>query len=69
MPQRPKILIVDDETTILDMLSQILTPRNYAVQLTTSGTEALCLLAQDDYQLMIADINMPRMDGLELTRR
>ncbi len=69
MPRRPQILIVDDEAPILTMLQQSLEPQGYAVRVTTSGIEALFLLAQDDYQLMITDINMPRMDGLELTRR
>lgn len=69
MPQRPKILIVDDEEPILTMLAQILGQQNCDVQVTTSGVEALFLLAQDNYQLMITDINMPKMDGFELTRR
>lgn len=67
--QRPKILIVDDEAVILTMLQQVLGSRDYDIAVTTSGIEALFLLVQDDYQLLITDINMPRMDGLELTRR
>lgn len=67
--RRPKIMIVDDEAAILTMLQQVLGSREYDISVTTSGIEALFLLAQDDYQLLITDINMPRMDGLELTRR
>lgn len=66
---RPRILIVDDEESIVTMLAHILAPQGYDVQLTTSGIEALYLLANSKFQVMITDINMPKMDGLELTRR
>lgn len=69
-PSAPaKILIVDDEEPILTMLQQILQLEGYEVLITPSGIEALYLLAQDQYQLLITDINMPQMDGLTLTQR
>jgi two-component system nitrogen regulation response regulator NtrX len=63
------ILIVDDEPTILSSLSQVLEDEHYQVITATSGAEALKLIASDAPDLMLLDIWMPELDGLETLRR
>ena len=63
------ILIVDDEVAILNSLGRILEDEGYEVVVAKSGAEALKLLATDPPDLMLLDIWMPEMDGLDTLRR
>lgn len=63
------ILIVDDEVSILNSLSSILEDEGYEVSVAKSGVEALKLCAMNPPELMMLDIWMPEMDGLETLRR
>ncbi len=63
------ILIVDDEVSILNSLSSILEDEGYQVTVAKSGAEALKLYATEPPDLMLLDIWMPDMDGLETLRR
>ena len=63
------ICIVDDEPSILNMLSSILEDEGYQVTLAKSGVEALKAIRTDPLDLMILDIWMPEMDGLETLKR
>ena len=63
------ILIVDDEVSILNSLSSILEDEGYEVSVAKSGVEALKLCAATAPELMMLDIWMPEMDGLETLRR
>src|SRR5574340_178434 len=63
------ILIVDDEVSILNSLSSILEDEGYEVTVAKSGVEALKLCAANPPELMMLDIWMPDMDGLETLRR
>lgn len=63
------ILIVDDEVSILNSLSSILEDEGYEVTVAKSGVEALKLCAVSPPELMMLDIWMPEMDGLETLRR
>jgi two-component system nitrogen regulation response regulator NtrX len=63
------ILIVDDEVSILNSLSSILEDEGYQVTVAKSGTEAIKLYAVEPPDLMLLDIWMPDMDGLETLRR
>ncbi len=63
------ILIVDDEVSILNSLSSILEDEGYEVSVAKSGVEALKLCAANPPELMMLDIWMPEMDGLETLRR
>lgn len=67
MPAR--ILLVDDSPTILNMLGIILRQQGFAVNTAGDGMEALKSLAADPVDLMITDVNMPRMDGFTLIAR
>jgi two-component system nitrogen regulation response regulator NtrX len=59
------ILIVDDEPAILTSLSKILEDEGYQIAVAKSGQEALTLLSADPPDLMMLDIWMPELDGLE----
>jgi len=63
-----RILIVDDEKVFSDYLSQILSRRGYESKVAHNGEEALSLCEQANYDLILTDIKMPKMDGLELLK-
>lgn len=63
------ICIVDDEPSILNMLSSILEDEGYQVSLAKSGAEALKLIRAELPDLVILDIWMPEIDGLEILKR
>jgi NADH-quinone oxidoreductase subunit E/NADP-reducing hydrogenase subunit HndA len=63
------ILIVDDEQIVLKSCERILKPEGYDVDTSISPSEALRMLQRNRYDLLITDIKMPGMDGLEFTRR
>ena len=63
------ILVVDDEPAILDSLSKILEDEGYQVAVVKSGGEALKLMAAEPHDLLLLDIWMPEMDGLETLKR
>jgi DNA-binding response OmpR family regulator len=66
---RPGILLVDDEPDMLKLIPVCLRAENLQVDLARSGHEALERLAQYSYPLLITDLMMPRMSGLELLER
>ncbi|HBH79466.1 MAG TPA: Fis family transcriptional regulator, partial [Nitrospira sp.] len=63
------ILIVDDEEGIRTSLRSILEDEGYEVTIAANGLEALKIYGTDPPDLMILDIWMPEMDGLETLRR
>lgn len=60
------ILVVDDEENARVCLSKLLSAEGYMVSAAGDGEEALNCLQGGQYQLVITDINMPRMNGLDL---
>jgi CheY-like chemotaxis protein len=65
-PKLPQILIVDDEPDMCWALENILRPAGFKVTTTTSGVEALELLAGEPYAAAFVDVKLPDLDGLEL---
>ncbi|MBN2032620.1 MAG: response regulator [Deltaproteobacteria bacterium] len=63
-----KILVVDDEKGICDNVRKILTKENYEVTQAFSARDALELMANESYSLLISDILMPGKNGLELLK-
>ena len=63
------ILIVDDEPAILTSLSKILEDEGYQIAMAKSGQEALKMLGADPPDLMMLDIWMPELDGIETLKR
>ncbi len=64
-----RLLIVDDEPHIRSPLVRVLTLLEYAVDEAGSGEEALTLLERTSYDLMVLDMRMPGMDGVEVMYR
>ena len=62
------ILVVDDERSTLDALSTILSREGHDVLTVASGQEALTQLQEEDLDLLLSDVKMPKMDGLALLR-
>jgi DNA-binding NtrC family response regulator len=63
--ENPKILIVDDEENILSALKRIFRRENYDIQTALSGEEGLEVLDKHDIDLIISDLKMPSMSGVE----
>lgn len=63
------ILIVDDNPSNMKLLSFILSSRGYDVHTAADADEALRVLAEERVALILMDLQLPGMDGLELTRR
>lgn len=61
-----KILVVDDEEGARELFNTILTDEGYEVALAVDGEEALNRMKGDAYDLVVTDIKMPGMDGLQL---
>ncbi len=61
-----RILVVDDETEIRESLNEILREEGYAVSSTASGAEAVVLLRDTPYDVMLLDIWLPDRDGLDV---
>ena len=64
----PKILVVEDDAVIRHMLSGILVKMGHEVAAAGDGVEALRLLGAAPFDVVITDLIMPEMDGLELIR-
>ena len=69
MPVEKHVLVIDDEPGIQDFIRRNLELRSFKVSLASNGLEALSLFNQENYILVILDIMMPKMDGLEVCRR
>lgn len=69
MSEAQRILVVDDETQIARVLRRGLSARGYEVQTASDGEEALQAFSQWPADLVITDLSMPQMGGLELCRR
>jgi DNA-binding response OmpR family regulator len=68
MSEPQRILVVDDQREILDLTATVLSSAGYDVVTADSGGEALDQVAESGFDLVLLDINMPRMDGWETLR-
>jgi len=69
MAKKIKILVVDDEPRIRMFIRANLEARGYEVYLAQDGTEAVEMAGRVDPDVIVLDVNMPRMDGIEACRR
>ena len=65
---KPTLLIVDDQESIRHALSKILTKEGYEVLLAGEGEEALETLRKKKVNVMLSDLKMPKMDGVQLLK-
>lgn len=63
-----KVLVVDDDSLVRDLLCEILTEEGYSVDSASNGIEALEKLEAGRFDLVISDVEMPEMDGIDLAR-
>lgn len=63
------MLVVDDAVTTRTMERNLLEAAGYRVQVAVDGAEAWAALRTDGFDLVVSDVDMPRIDGFELTAR
>ncbi len=66
---RKKILVVDDSITVREVESRLLQGHGYAVDIAVDGVDGWNAVRFGNYDLVITDVDMPRMNGIELTRK
>ena len=69
MPALRQVLVADDEPSIRHVLTLVLTDSGYDVRAVSDGEEALRELAAHPYDVVISDVRMPKLDGLQLLER
>src|SRR5262252_4785826 len=69
LPEREQILVVDDEPNLRRVLSAQLERDGYDVHTAEDGEQALVMLKEHHIDLVISDLRMPKVDGMELLRR
>ena len=65
----PVILVVDDEPINIQVLRNVLAPQGYVVKAAENGIDALAAIERDKPDLVVLDVMMPQMGGLEVARR
>jgi two-component system, OmpR family, response regulator MprA len=65
---KPRVLVVDDDKAVRESLRRSLEFNGYEVSLAADGAEALARIASSDPDVVIMDVMMPRLDGIETTR-
>jgi DNA-binding NtrC family response regulator len=63
-----KILVVDDEDIVRTSCSRTLSPEGYEVRLAKNGAEGLKMAREERFDLVLTDLKMPDMDGIEVLR-
>jgi DNA-binding NtrC family response regulator len=61
-----RVLVIDDESIVRVSCQRILIPEGYEVQLASSGMEGLAYLQREPFDLVLLDLKMPDMDGVEV---
>ena len=68
-PSAVRILVVDDEESIRDLCARVLGRAGYSVSTAPNGEDAVALLTREAFALVISDIRMPGISGLEVLER
>ena len=66
-PSKPKVLVVDDSLSVRRTMQQLISDAGFDVMTARDGLEAVSILNSDKPSIMLVDMEMPRMNGLELT--
>jgi two-component system OmpR family response regulator len=69
MSQQPKVLVIDDEPGVRELIGEALSISEIAAVQAADGLEALSFLRRERFDLLILDINMPKLDGLALLEK
>ncbi len=65
----PKILVVDDEPEIVKLVAKLMEARGHLVTIARDGQEALDSVERERPDLIVLDLNLPKLDGFEVCRR
>ena len=65
---RPRVLVVDDEPNICDLLEELLARQDYVIETCLNGQEAMAKIKSSGYDMVISDLKMPGINGIELIR-
>ena len=65
----PRVLVVDDEPDAVELLQEFLTAKGYEVLTASDGEEALRKVKEERPHVILLDVRMPRMNGLEVLKR
>jgi two-component system cell cycle sensor histidine kinase/response regulator CckA len=69
-PEFPSsVLVIDDEPVVLDLFRRVLAGKGLSIRTARNGEEALALIAQEGFGCVLADKNLPGIDGIEIVRR
>ena len=66
LEKQKRLLIVDDEAVVAEFMARVLTKQGFAVDVATNGEAAKGLLDINDYEIVIVDLHMPKMNGWQL---
>ena len=66
--RKKKILLIDDDVNLRNLLQHYIKKQGYDVQVVDDGVNALLLLGDNEFDLIISDINMPNLDGVKLLK-
>ncbi len=66
--RRKRVLVVDDSISVRELERQLLAGRGFDVEVAVDGVDAWSRLRDESFDLLITDVDMPRMNGIELTR-
>ena len=64
-----KVLIAEDSSVIQNLTKRILQVQNYQIFSAKNGLKVLDMLEKEDFDIILMDINMPQMDGMECARK
>jgi DNA-binding NtrC family response regulator len=65
---RGKILVIDDESIVRTSCNRALSPEGYEVKLSQNGADALKMLEEESFDLVLTDLKMPDIDGIEVLK-
>ncbi|PLK45029.1 MULTISPECIES: response regulator [Emticicia] len=65
MPSTKRVLIAEDSSVILNLAKKILEFQNFEITSVKNGEQVMQLLDKEDFDILLLDINMPIMDGME----
>lgn len=64
-----KILLIEDDASIIDLLTGYLTKEGYVIRSASDGEDGLALFRNESFDLLVVDLMMPKLDGMEVIKR
>lgn len=64
-----RVLVIDDDKKLAEAIGESLSRKGHAVTIATSGTQGAAKLASDDFDVVLTDLRMNDLDGLEVVKR